>query len=384
MAKRYTDTSKYKKEFIRGLRGAYKLLWDYLYHECDHAGIWIVDFEIAQIYLGSDMPVNRAEALKNFNEGEIRVIELSKTKWFLPGFVEFQYYDSNGKLNPDNRVHASVIKILKSYDLIDEEFKIKNKPLTSPLEGAKDKDKDKDKLQGQGQGPFEKGGVGEKTLEDKPEKSRKSSPKEELENPFSQEFYKNQFGKFKQFRIDKKKSIKGVTEENALLKTLWEYSGGDEVTAEKILRYSINGGYPNIYELKENKNQPAGTSENTNYQSNQELHSETIDLLVEGWNQVTGQSYPRDSVDFRGRSEMMLRKGYNPKSMIEVAQLKMKQWKNDAKMKSLIRLSTIWGENYSEYEQEVAAIKSGAIEAPYSLKDQIEDAKSQLKAMGMY
>ena len=51
MAKRFTDTNKYKKPFIRGLQGAYKLFWDYLYHDCDHAGIWIVDFEIAQTYL---------------------------------------------------------------------------------------------------------------------------------------------------------------------------------------------------------------------------------------------------------------------------------------------------------------------------------------------
>ena len=47
--KRFTDTDKYKKPFIRGLKGAYKLLWDYLYHECDNAGVWIDDFDVAQI-----------------------------------------------------------------------------------------------------------------------------------------------------------------------------------------------------------------------------------------------------------------------------------------------------------------------------------------------
>ena len=78
MAKRFTDTNKYKKPFIRGLQGAYKLLWDYLYHDCDHAGIWIVDFDIAQVYLGADMPVNRADALKFFNKDEVRIIEIDK------------------------------------------------------------------------------------------------------------------------------------------------------------------------------------------------------------------------------------------------------------------------------------------------------------------
>jgi hypothetical protein len=136
MSKRFTDTNKYKRPFIRGLQGAYKLLWDYLYHDCDHAGIWIVDFEIAQLYIGSDMPVNRLDALKYFNNGEKRIIEIDHgKKWFIPSFIGFQY----GFLNEQNRAHNAVINILKKYNLY------KNKPLRSSLQGAKDKDKDKDK-----------------------------------------------------------------------------------------------------------------------------------------------------------------------------------------------------------------------------------------------
>lgn len=129
MAKRFTDTNKYKKPFIRGLQGAYKVLWDYLYHDCDHAGIWIVDFEIAQIYVGSDLPINKANALKFFNESEKRIIEIDYgTKWFIPSFISFQY----GELKESNRAHNSVINILK------------NKGLISSLQGAKDMDKVKD------------------------------------------------------------------------------------------------------------------------------------------------------------------------------------------------------------------------------------------------
>jgi hypothetical protein len=136
MGKRFTDTNKYKKPFIRGLQGAYKLLWDFLYHECDHAGIWIVDFEITQIYLGVDMKVNYEDAIKYFNSDEQRVIEIDNGhKWFIPSFIEFQY----GVLNPENRAHNSVISILNKYNLFE-----KNKGLTSPLQGCKDKDKDKE------------------------------------------------------------------------------------------------------------------------------------------------------------------------------------------------------------------------------------------------
>lgn len=136
MAKRFTDTNKYKKPFIRGLQGAYKLLWDFIYHDCDHAGIWIVDFDIAQICIGSDMPVNKSDALKFFNNGKNRIIEVdNKERWFIPSFIDIQY----GKLSPDNRAHLSAIKILEKYKLLN-----KNKSLISPLKGAKDKDKDKD------------------------------------------------------------------------------------------------------------------------------------------------------------------------------------------------------------------------------------------------
>jgi hypothetical protein len=145
MSKRLTDTNKYKKPFIRGLQGAYKLLWDYLYHDCDHAGIWIVDFEIAQVYLGQDMKVNKSDALKFFNQGETRIVELeNSTKWFIVPFIEFQY----GILNNENRAHNSVIQILRKYNIWDEDEKSINKGLLSPLEGCKDMDiviiKDKD------------------------------------------------------------------------------------------------------------------------------------------------------------------------------------------------------------------------------------------------
>lgn len=136
MAKRFTDTDKYKKHFIRGLPGAYKLLWDYLYLDCNHAGIWIVDFDIAQIYLGSDMPVDRDTALRLFNADKLRVIDFDDgKKWFIKPFIDFQY----GTLNPNNRAHNSVISILEKENLYDGV-----KGLVSPLQGCKDKDKDMD------------------------------------------------------------------------------------------------------------------------------------------------------------------------------------------------------------------------------------------------
>jgi len=126
MAKRLTDADKWKKPFIRGLKGPYKLLWFYILDDCNHAGIWQVDLEVAALRVGEQIDRETAEDL--FKENII--IFDNGEKWFIPDFIEFQY----GTLNPLNRVHKSVIDLLEKYQIKD---------LTRPLQRAKDKDKDK-------------------------------------------------------------------------------------------------------------------------------------------------------------------------------------------------------------------------------------------------
>ncbi len=136
MSKRFTDTEKWKKPFLRGLKAPYKLLWMYICDDCDHAGIWQVDMEVACLRIGEKIECKSAE--KMFAE-KIIIFD-SGLKWFIPSFIEFQYPSG---LNPNNKVHGSVLQILKKYNLL----KVENKPLESPIQGAKDKDKDKDKEQ---------------------------------------------------------------------------------------------------------------------------------------------------------------------------------------------------------------------------------------------
>ena len=61
MAKRMTDSDKWKKGFIRGLAPKYKLFWLYILDDCTHAGIWETDFEVASIRIGSK--ITEAEAV---------------------------------------------------------------------------------------------------------------------------------------------------------------------------------------------------------------------------------------------------------------------------------------------------------------------------------
>lgn len=134
MAKRFTDTDKWKKALLKSMPAAYKLLWLYICDDCDHAGIWQADFEVAAIRIGEE--IIEEEAIEIFSD-KILVFDKGH-KWFIPSFIDFQY----GELSPKNNAHASVIKILKKYGLYEKE------PLKSPSQGAQDKELDKDKEEG--------------------------------------------------------------------------------------------------------------------------------------------------------------------------------------------------------------------------------------------
>jgi hypothetical protein len=144
MAKRFTDTNKWDKAWFRKLSPRLKCAWDYLTTRCDHAGAWSIDTDALAFHVGE--PVTLAELVETFGER----VEVRGEHLLLTTFVEFQY----GELNPENRVHRSVLDRLARLPLASP-ICAANKPLGSPLEGAKDKDKDKDKDKEQ-----DKGGVG--------------------------------------------------------------------------------------------------------------------------------------------------------------------------------------------------------------------------------
>jgi hypothetical protein len=127
MAKRFTDTAKWEKPWFRKLDAKYKCAWLFLCDRCDHAGIWEIDDDAFRYFLGVDISI--ADLLEVF-EGKIQIV--NDNKLFITSFIEFQY----GELNPENRVHLSVLNRLKKLHL---------KPLIRGLEGCKDKYKDKEK-----------------------------------------------------------------------------------------------------------------------------------------------------------------------------------------------------------------------------------------------
>jgi len=131
MAKRMTDTDKWKKRFLKDLNYANKLLWLYILDDCNHAGIWDIDLEVASIRIGLEVDFIDLELFKD----KIVIFD-NNEKVFIPDFIDFQY----GELNPNSNVHKSVIALLDKYNLQGYV-----KGLQGVQSTLQDKDKDKDK-----------------------------------------------------------------------------------------------------------------------------------------------------------------------------------------------------------------------------------------------
>lgn len=132
MAKRFTDNEKWKDAWFMDLPAKYKLFWLYILDECNHAGVWKVNFKVASFYIGEHL--EHSEVKRILND---RITIIDDKYWYIDKFIKYQYKCDVSGLNVKNNAHLSIINILNEYDLF--------KPLTSPLLGVMDKDKDKDK-----------------------------------------------------------------------------------------------------------------------------------------------------------------------------------------------------------------------------------------------
>lgn len=103
MAKRFTDTEKWKKSWFCKLTERERHFWSYINDNCDHAGIWQVNWPLVDFYAPNFSQEFKMESF----EGQIEV--LTPDKWLLTEFVQSQY----GNLNPASKTHQSVINLLE-------------------------------------------------------------------------------------------------------------------------------------------------------------------------------------------------------------------------------------------------------------------------------
>ena len=242
MAKRFTDTEKWKKPFIRSLKAPYKLLWLYVCDDCDHSGIWQVDIEVAEIRIGEKL--DGKKAIELFGD---KIIPLDKgTKWFIPSFIEFQYPSG---LNENNKAHIGIIKNLERYKDEIDNFK----PLESPLQGAMVMDMDKVMV--------------------------KDKVKEMVILPFESENFIKYWTFWKDFK-NKQFNFKFKTaqSEQSALNDLVNLSDGYEETAIKIIEQSMAKGWKGLFKLKNESNE-SGTFTNNRKLSYSEMEWERFKKL---------------------------------------------------------------------------------------------------------
>jgi hypothetical protein len=140
MAKRLTDSEKWKDPFFEELSKDLKLAWLYLLDDCDHAGIW--KKSIKRLNFSLDTNLTEKELLEAFKE---RIVALNNDKWFIHKFVTFQY--GNDFINSKQKAVVSAIKILNENNLIKELGNgtlTLSIPLTNPMVTLMDTDTDTD------------------------------------------------------------------------------------------------------------------------------------------------------------------------------------------------------------------------------------------------
>lgn len=131
MAKRFTETMKWNEDWYLELSLPEKLFWIYICDNCDHAGIFKPNKRMFELLIGNE--INVQSFLDNVNVNKARICVLGNGRWFLTGFIEFQY---GSKLNPNNRVHKSILKILNDND-INLDFPNNKVSLSEPIDNTK-------------------------------------------------------------------------------------------------------------------------------------------------------------------------------------------------------------------------------------------------------
>ena len=148
MAKRFTDTDKWKKSWFLDLPIEYKTLWGYILDNCDYAGVWDVNFKLASALCGTEWIPKKVKELFQkqfieFDEGR---------RWWIPSFIDFQYGCCIEDLDYANTTQRGVLRVLQRFNLYElapeQQRGIKGGafPLQRGSDPPQAKVKDKDKV----------------------------------------------------------------------------------------------------------------------------------------------------------------------------------------------------------------------------------------------
>ena len=145
MAKRFTDTEIWDKEWFMELSLVKKCLVRYVFDKCDAAGIWSPNWKLASMYIGE--AVSEKDLLET---GNGLFCKLENGKFFVLKFCSFQY----GTLTETCAPHKKVIQILTSNGIDHTQpegyskgiYTLQEKEKEEYMDKVEEKEKVKEKL----------------------------------------------------------------------------------------------------------------------------------------------------------------------------------------------------------------------------------------------
>ena len=210
---RFSDTNEWDEDWFIAMSGEYQHLWKFIKDKCDVAGVWKPN--IAMFQALSKFTVRLDSFFKKVNGDKQRIIILDNGRWFIPGFIKFQYFNKQDEfeLLLNNPLHKSIYQSLVSNQI--------SLGAVRGLAAVYQPSKDKDKV---------------------------NKKKKELiiEYVFNSEKFKTKYNEWVDFRKKAKKPLTAVSVKKQM-EFLSEY---DEETACSIIDTSIMNGYQGLFPPK--------------------------------------------------------------------------------------------------------------------------------------
>jgi hypothetical protein len=143
LTKRFTDTAIWDEDWFIDLPDDYRWFWQFIKDTCDHVGIYRPN--VAKFNKLYDKNVDILKACELYNNGKKRIIKMDNGRWFLTGFIPFQYGEV---LSAKSTVHRSIYKNIMAngidWDWLWPKVRLEG-AFDKPIERLKDKVKDKEK-----------------------------------------------------------------------------------------------------------------------------------------------------------------------------------------------------------------------------------------------
>lgn len=224
MAKRFTDTDLWDKEWFMTLSPKLKCLVKYVRDKCDIAGFWSPNWRLASMHIGEEVCENDLLNIDSGNQFE----RLPDGKFLCSGFINFQYGETLSEKSP---VHRKVMAILDK-NKIGYKYPL-NRVSDTLQEEEEDKEEDKEE---------------EKEKDKEEEKDKEKRQKIELVFPYNSPEFMQMWGVLVKEPHWKKKSKTAL---QAVLKKLSKYPERDSI---QMMEEAIAGGWKSVYELKKTQN----------------------------------------------------------------------------------------------------------------------------------